>query len=370
MRNLATIQIIKELEPIKDADRIELAKFKDIAWQVVVEKNKYKAGDFVIYCEIDSFIPNTIAPFLTKPDKEPKEYNCIKGERLRTIKLKGTLSQGLVLSTELLKKTFDVGKDVTEELGIIKYDTEETDSKQEYKPKSKLFKFLMRYKISRNIITHFTKKKEAWLSFLSKTDEVRIQSLVNEFESWKNTIGWSATEKLDGQSATFFSLKKKFPFMKKAFGVCSRNIWLKTPHTCNWWNIAKKLDIEKRLAKIKSSLYIQGEIVGPGIQKNKYNLKELDLYIFNIKNLTTGKQYTNYDVSIFCEAYGFKMVPIIHEHLTMPNTIDEVLLLAEGKSMLNQTEREGLVIRRGNISFKAISNKFLLKCSTDTMDDN
>lgn len=126
-RVLASVEVIKDIKPIEGADKI--CSYKVKGWNVVDSIDKYKIGDFVVYCEVDSFIPNTVAPFLSK-DKEPKEYNGIKGERLRTIKLRGTISQGLLLPIDILNGHMDyedyihlkVGDNVTENLGIQKYE--------------------------------------------------------------------------------------------------------------------------------------------------------------------------------------------------------------------------------------------------------
>ena len=93
-RQLATIRRIAEIKPIEGADVI--CSYRVDGWWVVGKKDEFKVNDLVVYFEIDSWIPHEIAPFLSK-GKEPREYNGIKGERLKTIKLKGSLSQGLIL---------------------------------------------------------------------------------------------------------------------------------------------------------------------------------------------------------------------------------------------------------------------------------
>ena len=94
MRKLATIRRIDALTPIDGADAIECATVG--GWKVVVKKGEYTVGDLAVYCEIDSWIPTELAAFLSK-GKEPREFEGIKGERLRTVKLRGQLSQGLLL---------------------------------------------------------------------------------------------------------------------------------------------------------------------------------------------------------------------------------------------------------------------------------
>lgn len=94
MRKLATIETISEVLPHNNADLLELVKVR--GWQVVIRKGEFKQGDLVVFCEIDSWIPNELAPFLSKGN-EPREYEGVKGERLRTVRLRGEISSGLIL---------------------------------------------------------------------------------------------------------------------------------------------------------------------------------------------------------------------------------------------------------------------------------
>ena len=121
MRKLATVQTISEIKTHPNADAIELAIIK--GWQVVVKKGEFQPGDKVIYLEIDSWVPTEIAPFLTK-NLVPREYDGVRGERLRTVKLRGEISQGLVLPLNTLPPAVmddvDSGTDLTEILGVLK----------------------------------------------------------------------------------------------------------------------------------------------------------------------------------------------------------------------------------------------------------
>ena len=94
-RKMATIRRIDTIGPIEGADAIEVATVG--GWKVVVKKGDFAPGDLAVYCEIDSFIPTKIAPFLTKPDHYPKVFEGVEGERLKTVRLRKTLSQGLLL---------------------------------------------------------------------------------------------------------------------------------------------------------------------------------------------------------------------------------------------------------------------------------
>lgn len=198
------------------------------------------------------------------------------------------------------------------------------------------------------------------------------------------------TEKLDGSSSSY-SLKKMPKFLwfnDLLFTVCSRNVWLGRTRvkfnnrrkgysfdSNNYWLIANKYNIQDKLTDYyknhKIELLIQGEIIGPKIQKNKYNLNELDFYVFNVYDITNDIWY-GYDKTVsICDELNLKMVPIVYTGVlnSYASTLDELLKKAESKSVLNvDMEREGIVIRqrtdspnKRGLSFKAISNKFLLK---------
>lgn len=330
MRKLVTIQIIENIMPIPGADRIELAKIK--GWQVVIEKNKYKTGDSVLFFEVDSFLP--IKPeyeFLLResnPKKMLIDGKEIEGIKLKTIKLKNTLSQGLIMPIPEELKEFQIGEDVSEKLGVVKYEMPVPAC------------------LSGKI-------KGSYPSFFPKTDEERIQNIpeiLNQFYS---------SEKIDGTHVSFF--KKD-----NVFGVCSRNLELAEGETTQW-RIAKKLKIQE---KLPNDFAIQGELVGEGIQKNPLKIKGQKVYFYNVYNIKSGIYLNFKDFQGFCKSLGLETVPIVDDNFTLPETIEEILEYANGKSLLNpEVEREGVVIRpkvemsyKGSrLSFKVISNSYLLK---------
>jgi len=183
-RKMATIRRIDEIGPIEGADAIEVATIG--GWKVVVKKGEFATGDLAVYCEIDSFIPTTIAPFLTKPDHYPKVFEGVQGERLRTVRLRGQLSQGLLLPMDIIPKTLDVtyyppdayqeGTDVSELLGIVKYEAPIPASLQ-------------------------GEVRGMFPGFIPKTDQERIQNLSSELAEWQR-LGhtFEVSEKLDGTS--------------------------------------------------------------------------------------------------------------------------------------------------------------------------
>ncbi len=344
MRKLASIKIIDDIQPIEGADMIELAVVG--GWKVVIAKDVgHKVGDHVVYCEIDSFLP--IEPefeFLRKSSF--KKMGAQEGFRLKTIKLRGQVSQGLIIPLRdaidvIIRRsgmdyvpTFTEDDDVTGMLGIMKYEPP----------------------IPAQLAG---KVKGNFPSFVQKTDETRVQNLTKEYEEWKNSIHeFYTAEKLDGSSATFY-------LRDGQFGVCSRNLELVEAEGNTFWKVAREMKIEERLREFGRNISIQGELIGEGVQGNPYKIKGHTVRFFNVFNIDTSQRLGLRGLTdIIVDTFGFQTVPIIEEPFTLPETVGDLLQIAEGKSVLNgQTEREGLVIRSldNTISFKAISNKFLLK---------
>ena len=339
MRKLATIRKIDALRPITDADAIECAVVG--GWTAVVKKGEFKAGDLAVYCEIDSWIPHALAPFLSK-GKEPRVFDGIAGERLRTMNLRGQLSQGLLLPMHVLTNygadLFE-GYDVSETLGIVKYEAP----------------------IPAQLAGEV---KGMFPSLIQKTDQERVQNLTEEFDHWlKEQHVWEVTEKLDGSSMTVY-------LRDGEFGVCSRNLELKPSETNSLWKVAVRNELESKLRSANRNLALQGELIGEGIQGNPYKQKGQEFFLFDIYDIDTGKYLTPAERKAFVEEHDIKHVPVLAFGAELLdtlgiNSIDQILKFAEGKSVMGMIgcEREGLVFKSKAMqcSFKAISNKFLLK---------
>lgn len=347
MRKLATIRIIDEIRPIVGADNIECAIIG--GWQVVIKKDEFRVGAAVIYIEIDSWVPHEIAPFLSK-GQEPKEYNGVKGERLRTVKLRGQISQGLILNiydysavVSAYHKTrfYDPNEvfDVTNILGIQKYEA----------PIPAQLAGIV---------------KGAFPSFIPRTDQERIQNLVESVHKWsKEGQTWEVSEKLDGSSMTVY-------VKDSIVGVCSRNLELKEDDSNSLWSAARSQSIVSKLLQIiknesYSDLAFQGELIGEGIQGNPYKMKGHKYIVYDIYDIKNGKYLSPKERVALCSKYEIEHVPLISLDETLVDDVQFLLQKAEGKSVLNaSTEREGLVYKMNSddrVSFKAISNKFLIK---------
>jgi len=360
-RKLASIQRIREIRPIEGADAIELAIIN--SWQVVVAKNVgHKVGDLVVYCEIDSYLP--IEPefeFLRKSSYK-KMSDGSEGFRIRSAKIRGVISQGLIIpladayaifkrNTPNMDMQWFEGLDVTEMLNIVKYEPP------------------VPAELAGKVKGYFP-------SFIRKTDEERVQNLTKEYSEWVFTSAhqFYASEKLDGSSVTFY-------VKDGVFGVCSRNLELAEPEEFvpgmvmyddgierpkqenTFWKVAREMGIKEKLLSTGRNLCIQGELIGEGIQKNPYKIKGHTVKFYNAFDIDKQERLPLHEFMNLIGSLGFETVPILGIEFMLPDTVEELLKQAEGKSVLNpNTEREGVVIRSMDtkISFKAISNKFLI----------
>lgn len=364
MRKLATIRKVSEIAPIIGADKI--CHYRVDGWWIVDSVGRYQVNDLAVYIEIDAWCPHELAPFLSK-GKEPREYNGVKGERLKTVKLRGAVSQGLLLPIQtgiggypFIKNSVgehivvQEGMDVTELLGVQKWEPP--------------IPAQLRGKIAGN-----------FPSWLRKTDEDRIQNCFKDVSPRLNE-SWTIEEKVDGSSMTVgyrkcdFILDKDGQPIPEEFAVCSRNLSLKLEDEDNTFvRVAKESSIQDAMKAYGRNLGISGELIGEGIQGNKYDIKGHRWLVFNIFDVDTGKYVSAEERQFIIRdlvALGatIEQVPVIAAVGTTQLdglSVDDFLEMAEGKSVLNpKTEREGLVFKNQtdpDISFKAISNRWLLK---------
>jgi len=354
VRQLATIREISAIRPIEGADRIVVAQVD--GWECVVQKDEFHVGDHIVYVEVDSVVP------------ERPEFEFLRDRkfRVRTIKLRGQVSQGLVLPMTILPVgRYALGSDVTEILGITKYDPQaqqEAMLLQKKPPQNRFVKFMMRFKWYRKLFAK-PKRKGGFPDWIAKTDETRIQNLTTLFEvEQKRGTPFSVTEKMDGQSVTYYL--RRLSKRKFAFGVCSRNIYLGTPDNSSYWTIARQYDIENVLKKLigdYETVVMQGEICGSGIQGNKYHISNYDLFVFNL--IFPDRKCTTPEIAELVAPLGLKTVPILEEGKVLPETIAELVEYSKGSSVVRKGQkREGVVMRnlKNNISFKVINPDFLL----------
>lgn len=355
VRHLASIRKIDQILPIEGKDRIVLAIVD--GWSVIVRKDDFSPGDLCVYIEIDSVLP----------EKPEFEFLRSKNFRIKTMKMAGCISSGICFPLSILPiGDYHFGDDVTNVLGVKQYTpTMDTgDLPAESERRKRYPRFLMRMAWFRRIVLKKCGNTE-FPSFLRKTDETRIQNIPHVLDDREKE--WIATEKIDGQSGTFAlrRIKSKIPFVRDRFEyiVCSRNRRLPHHDSSSYWSVSDKYHIESVLREFigeNDYVYMQGEVVGPRIQGNKYNLREYDLYVFNV-----GSEMGRLDsvrAKLVCVDRSMNFVPIL-EKMRLPETVDKVLQYAHGKSAIGDTLREGVVFRSldGRDSFKAVDPLYLIK---------
>ena len=323
MRQLASIQRIKSIEPITNADSI--VKATVLGWQLVIKKDEFKPGDLCVYVEIDSILP----------DKPEFEFLRNKNFRIRTIRLRGQVSQGICFPLNILPDNIQVeeGVDVTDVLNIVKYEPPVPVNMQGV-------------------------MKGGFPSFIPKTDETRVQILQDLLDTHKGAACY-ITEKLDGTSVTYF-------IKDGVFGVCSRNLELEENEDNLYWKTARQFNIEEKLRSIGCNIAIQGELVGEGIQGNKLKLKGQHVFVFSVFLIDEYRYAMFHEWMKMMEELDIRTVPVINDNYRLENNIDDILSMSEIFSPMNgSVMSEGIVIRlkesRELVSFKAISNEFLLK---------
>jgi len=336
-RKLASVQKILDIQPIDGADRIEVASV--LGWKVVVKKGEFEVGDRAVYFEVDSLLPRaTWNDFLADKNKPDAPI------RLKTIKLRGQVSQGLLVPVSILDGTdadIEEGTDLTEALGVEKYEVPIPAC------------------LGGDV-------KGPRPSYTPMTDEIRVQAcpeVIDEFQGKEVYI----TQKIDGTSCTI-------SFMNGDVNVCGRNWAYKDDVENTYWKVANKYDIPAKLSKVRQdtggNFAIQGEVAGPSIQKNRLALKDHELFVFNVIDLN-GRKYLDFeDFKEFCKRLDLPTVPVLHVCTFNWKSVDELLELAKGKYASGQ-HQEGIVIRavrefesqtlKGRSSFKVINNDFLLK---------
>jgi RNA ligase (TIGR02306 family) len=338
MRKMASIRKIDDIRPIEKADAIECAVVG--GWNVVVKKGEFTVGDLAVYCEIDSWIPTELAPFLSK-GKEPREFEGIRGERLRTVKLRGQLSQGLLLPLEptcenIVSELFE-GLDVSLPLNIVKWEMQ------------------VPAQLAGQVKGNFPTE-------IPKTDQERVQNLVEEIAvAYERAAEFEVTEKLEGSSMTVYRIRGEF-------GVCSRNLDLKRDENNTFWKVAIEEDIDAQMMAVDPywDFAIQGELIGPGVQGNIYKLSKPEFRVFDVYNIQEGKYLNPSARRDLIAGMGLKHVPVLATNadlIACEGKVQNVLECAEGSSVLNdKQEREGIVLKEvnGGMTFKAISNKYLL----------
>lgn len=336
-RKLVTIQKIIALIPIPNADAIELAQV--MGWEAVVKKGEYKIGDICVYFEVDSFLPiEERYEFLRKSSYRKNEY-LGEGFRIKTMRLRGVLSQGLVMPISAfpeLPTNLNIGDDVTEILGVRKWMLPEVEGSAGIAIGSKPFG-------------------------IPTTDELRLQSMLILREKLLGKPYYIST-KMDGTSMTVYHKDGEV-------GVCGRNDEYKDTEECGYWRCAHLYNLPEKLKTYGKNIAIQGELCGHGIQKNKLRLLQPKFFVFDIFDLNTHKYLSFYEMKSIVNDLGLDMVPIEEIGDSFNYTVKELLEKAKGKYE-SGIDKEGIVVRpiipeycveaKNRLSFKVLNNEALL----------
>ena len=384
-RELAYVVKIDNIIPIDGADRVEQAVVG--GWHIMVRKGQFNVGDKAVYFEIDSKVPQ----------REPYMFLADKHFKIKTQKyFKGTvISQGLLMAFKdfnWAEDKYEVGTFLTKELGVT-YAVEEDNKRKsnitkydkmyqrhlDLFKKHKILRKIFKTNIGKKILFIFLGKKRDtrnWPAWVVKTDEERVQNMSFLFPGDPNKK-WVVTEKIDGTSTTFTMKGRK---KKEEFYICSRNVNFDKPEkTENFFyetnvyiEMAEKYNMENVLRNILENhpefefVTIQGETYGANIQKRDYGLTGHDFMAFNlIFGYKDGRieRLNPIDMtSILVNTYNIPCVPVL-DTIILPETMDEMIAYANGKSLVDGGMREGVVLRTldGVESFKSVSNDFLIK---------
>lgn len=326
-RNLVSIQSIDALETIEGADNIVRARV--MGWTVVVKRGEFSIGDPCVFFEIDSVLPDgpSWSEFM-----RPRKF------RVRTLKLRGALSQGLALPVSILDGEAPLrGVDLRDRLGVTKFEPVLPDAQEIDGP---------------------------FPSRVPKTDEIRLQSALGVLDEIRGKEFYITT-KCDGTSATYVRTND-------GLTVALRN-WALTRGSNHNWRLAERYQLCER---IPVDFAIQGEICGPGIQKNRLGLNEVDLFVFNVYDLHAGAFLSFEAFRAFCAERGLRHVPIERvvqgaEAVNFEHSLETWLEAARGLYAGTKQRKEGVVVRplleqpsatlNSRLSFKVINNDFLLK---------
>lgn len=308
---LASIETIHSIQPHPNADK--LVKAKVLEWPVVVKKDEFKEGEKVVFIFPDVIVDSENPYFSFLSEKKFRVWNA---------RLRGEVSSGLVCPLTLLND-YGVGTFVAN--NILQEGMDVSDI-----IKAKKYERPIPAELAGNALGNFP------TNYVRKTDEDNLLShkgILKEFDGKESYISM----KMDGSSATYI-------YNQGEFLVCSRNLALKESETNSFWVMVRKLDLQKKLAELGRNLAIQGELCGPSIQQNRIGLKEINLYIFNIKDLDSNRYFGLEEIEAICAQLGLNVVPVLQRNVFV-SEISTLQEIANNLKYQNGQDAEGIVIR-------------------------
>lgn len=357
VRKMASIQIIDEMFLIPDADKI--CAYVVQGYNVVDQIGKYQVGDKVVFASIDSFVPSTVAPFLTKPGKYPKTFNGVEGERLKTIKLRGVFSQGLLLPMSILGDEFykDRANRGLENCWVKTLANGEVVGAND-KVDSDVSLYLGIQKWEPPAEFTSADSKGSFPYFIFKTDQERINSFYKLGSKYFETENFEVQEKCEGSSLTAYVKDGEF-------GVCSRNLELKRSEDNTFWATALAYDLENKMKSLGKNIAIQFELCGPKVSGNVYKLEKFMLFAFDVFDIDRQEYYNPEDRRSLTRTLGLIDAPVLERYASLKGlSLEDILVMADGNSVIGTIGclREGLVFKANSkqrISFKSVSRKYL-----------
>lgn len=374
-RSLARVVLIDELLPIEGRDRIELAVVG--GWQVIVQKGLHAVGGKAVYFEVDSLL-NVENPLFadlgTLSSKLLHSVNGVTHARIKTMKMAGVVSQGYCVPLIQLQEDFPVGHDLTKHLGVIKYEkAEESDMNNNGGTGVK----------SGTTALGFPK-------FVPKTDQTRVQNITHmynkaveqgeEFEESFKLDGSSLTAfvrdgvagvasrnvgfRVEAETRTFFATLRRFISHARSRGIRNARWERVIPKDDNaFTQIVAEQGLIEAIRRDGRNIAIQGELVGPSIQKNFEGVDKNTFLCYDVYLIDEQRYMLPAERIKFCTDQGVKHVPVNYTGPLKAATVAEVIERADGPSGLKGRYREGFVYKSTtrDFSFKVISNKYLLK---------
>lgn len=318
-----TIETLKNVRHHPNADRLDIASLENCDFSFVIGRDQFKSGDKVLYFPIDSLIPNEILKKLGLEGKlAGKEKN-----RVKSIRLRNEISQGIVASLDLISTLSDRSPEsITKFLGVTKYE-----------PPAILEKCGNLLPLPVGLSAYDIEGCERYSSIIEQLLDQNV----------------AVTEKLEGSnfSVTYSPMLNKFFVNQRNYTieeiVGKEHTWWKTVRSLNLLEKIKDIFVQLVLDSPKQEpVTLYGEMCGPSIQGNIYKLNQHTIFFFDIKY---GSRYLNFEKFVFfTNKYNIQTVPILWNNNTLRKFLDgkSVKEASNGKSILNNnTRREGIVIK-------------------------
>lgn len=359
MHDLSTISVIQKIEQIPERDRIVLATVEN--YKVIIKKDEFQVGDKCIYIYYDAALPIKPEYEFLRKNSYSKKYNVF---RIKAMKMAGVISEGLVLPLSILpedKRDLKVGTVLDDILEIKNY--EELSSNEVFcntqasSKKKTLFHHLMKYRWFRKIFgNRYERNRKLLFEYpCPKSDEENIEKIWDGIKN--STETFYLTAKAEGSAATYILRKKKL--------LCfSHNFY--NDSGC-WGKVAKIYDMKNALKKVnkffKTEIAIQGEICGPGIQRNIYKFNDFKFFLYGAYDTKTGRRLNIGELDKIAELGGFQQVASLGTS-NLLGSVDDMLENAVRPSVYNPELKyeEGVVWRNytGSIHFKCKSRPYKL----------